>query len=126
MVGAAGASYEDGFLGVIADPFGGALVLFLAGFFFVRVFRRLRLLTFIELFSDRFGTTAVVVAAVNSIASNIGWAGGMLVAFGLVFQSVTGIPLETGIISRCCRSLYLTTVRLTTHGRVATDCSSIA
>ena len=99
MVGAAGAAYEDGFLGVIADPFGGALVLFLAGFFFVRVFRRLRLLTFIELFSDRFGTTAAVVAAVNSIASNIGWTGGMLVAFGLVFQSVTGIPLETGIIS---------------------------
>ena len=35
MVGAAGAAYEDGFLGVIADPFGGALVLFLVGFFFL-------------------------------------------------------------------------------------------
>ena len=50
MMGAAGASYEHGLLGVIADPFGGALCLFLVGFFFVRLFRRLRLLTFIDFF----------------------------------------------------------------------------
>ena len=49
MMGAAGASYEGGLLAVIADPFGGALCLFLVGFFFVRIFRRLRLLTFIDL-----------------------------------------------------------------------------
>ncbi len=36
MMGAAGAAYDEGLLGVIADPFGGALVMFLAGFFFVR------------------------------------------------------------------------------------------
>ena len=98
MVGAAGAAYEDGLLGVIADPFGGALVLFLVGFLFVRLFRRLRLLTVIELFEARFGTTAATVAAVSAIAAHIGWTGAMLVAFGRVFQSVTGIPLETGII----------------------------
>ena len=37
VIGAAGAAYEGGFLGVIADPFGAALCLFLAGFFFVRI-----------------------------------------------------------------------------------------
>jgi len=44
-VGAAGAAYEKGILGVIADPFGAALCLFLAGFFYVRPLRRMRLLT---------------------------------------------------------------------------------
>ena len=53
MMGAAGASYERGLIGVIADPFGGALALFVVGFFFVRIFRRLRLLTFIEFFQNR-------------------------------------------------------------------------
>lgn len=98
MLGGAGASYEGGFLGVIADPFGGALCLFLVGFFFVRIFRRLRLLTFIELFANRYGTTAATIAAIGSISSNIGWTGALLVAFGVVFQTLTSIPLEIGII----------------------------
>ena len=98
MMGAAGASYDRGFLGVIADPFGGALCLFLVGFFFVRMFRRLRLLTFIDFFQNRYGTTAATIAAIGSIASNIGWTGALLVAFGLVFQSLTGVPMHIGII----------------------------
>jgi SSS family transporter len=99
MMGAAGASYTDGLLGVIADPFGGALVMFLSGFFFVRLFRRLRLLTYIQLLENRYGKTAATIAAMGSLSSNIGWTGAMLVAFGYVFESLTGIPLEVGIIS---------------------------
>lgn len=98
MMGAAGASYQEGLLGVIADPFGGAMALFLVGFFFVRIFRRLRLLTFIEFFDNRYGKTAATIAAVGSISSNIGWTGALLVAFGFVFQTLTGIPVEMGII----------------------------
>jgi SSS family solute:Na+ symporter len=98
MMGAAGAAYEDGLIGVIADPFGGALALFVVGFFFVRIFRRLRLLTFIEFFETRYGPTAAMIAAIASIASGIGWAGALLVAFGFVFETMTGIPLEIGIL----------------------------
>ena len=97
MMGASGAAYEGGLLAVIADPFGGALVMFLSGFFFVRLFRRLKLLTFIEFFRDRYGLTAGTVAAIGSISSSIGWTGGLLVAFGFVFQSLTGVPIEIGI-----------------------------
>jgi len=97
MMGASGAAYEGGLLAVIADPFGGALVMFLSGFFFVRLFRRLKLLTFIEFFEDRYGRTAGTVAAIGSISSSIGWTGGLLVAFGFVFQSLTGVPIEIGI-----------------------------
>jgi len=98
MMGAAGASYERGLIGVIADPFGGALALFVVGFFFVRIFRRLRLLTFIEFFEDRFGITAAIIAAVASIISSVGWTAALLVAFGFVFESLTGVPLEYGIV----------------------------
>lgn len=98
IMGSAGASYEDGLLGVIADPFGGALVFFVVGFFFVRMFRRLRLLTVIDFFENRYGKTAGTIAAIGLIASNIGWTGGLLVAFGLVFQSLTGVPMEIGIL----------------------------
>ena len=98
MMGAAGASYEYGLIGVIADPFGGALCLFLVGFFFARIFRRLGLLTFVEMFEMRFGKVAATVAAVAAIITNIGWTGGLLVAFGYVFESLTGVPLHIGIM----------------------------
>ena len=98
MMGAAGAAYERGLIGVIADPFGGALALFVVGFFFVRLFRRLRLLTFIEFFQNRYGTTAATIAAIATIASNIGWVGALLVAFGFVFETLTGVPLAYGIM----------------------------
>ena len=98
MMGAAGASYEYGLIGVIADPFGAALCLFLVGFFFARIFRRLGLLTFVEMFEMRFGKVAATVAAVAAIITNIGWTGGLLVAFGFVFESLTGVPLHIGIM----------------------------
>ena len=98
MMGSSGAAYEGGFLRIIADPFGGALALFVVGFFFARIFRRLRLVTFIEFFENRFGITAATIAAVASIASSIGWTAGMLVAFGYVFETLTGVPLVWGIM----------------------------
>jgi SSS family transporter len=99
MMGSAGASYEEGLIGVIADPFGGALVMFIVGFFFVRLFRRLGVLTIVDLLTMRFGKLAATLAAVSLIVSVVGWTAAMLVAFGLVFFSMTGVPLETGIIA---------------------------
>jgi len=98
MIGVAGASYEDGLLGVIADPFGATMVMFVIGFFFVRIFRRLKLLTFVQLFTSRFGNTAATIAAIGSIISGTGWAAAMFVAFGSVFEALVGIPMEYGII----------------------------
>lgn len=97
MMGSSGAAYEGGFLRIIADPFGGAMALFVVGFFFARIFRRLRLVTFIQFFENRFGTVAATIAAIASIASGIGWTAGMLVAFGTVFETLTGVPLVWGI-----------------------------
>jgi Na+/proline symporter len=98
MMGSAGASYERGIIGVIADPFGAALCLFLVGFFFARIFRRLGLLTIIDLFEIRFGKVSATIAAIAAISTNIGWTGGLLVAFGYVFESLTGVPLHIGIM----------------------------
>jgi len=98
MMGGAGASYERGLLGVIADPLGAALALFIVGFFFVRLFRRLRLLTIIDFFENRYGKTAATIAAIGSISADIGWTGALLVAFGFVFETLTGVPMEMGIL----------------------------
>ena len=98
LLGGAGAAYDGGLLGVIADPFGAALCLVLVGLFFVRLFRRLGLLTFIEFVEQRFGLAAGVVASFASLASSLFWVAGMLVAFGIVFETLTGVPLTVGIV----------------------------
>lgn len=98
MIGVAGSAYENGMLGVIADPFGAAMALFLVGMFFVRLIRRLGLFSFIEFVEQRFGFSAGVIAALASMTSSLMWVAGMLVAFGIVFETLTGVSLTIGII----------------------------
>jgi SSS family transporter len=98
MIGVAGAAYDDGMLGVIADPFGAGLALVLIGLFIVRLIRRLRLFSFIEIIEQRFGLGAGIIGAFASIVSGLGWVAGMLVAFGIIFETLTGVPMPVGII----------------------------
>jgi SSS family transporter len=98
MLGGAGAAFDDGMLGVIADPWGGALALILVGLFFARTFRRLRIITVTDFMEQRFGKVAGVGITITTVFSNIMWVAGMLVAFGAIFQVLTNIPVETGIV----------------------------
>ena len=98
MLGGAGAAYDDGMMGVIEDPWGGALALLLIGLFFARMFRRLRMTTVVDFMEQRFGKTASYGIVITTLFSNTVWVGAMLVAFGVVFESLTSIPLEAGII----------------------------
>ena len=98
MLGGAGAAFDDGMLGVIADPWGGALALFLIGLFFARLFRRMRIITVADFMEQRFGKIAGAGIMITTVVSNIMWVAGMLVAFGVIFDSLTNIPFETGII----------------------------
>jgi len=98
MMGASGAAYDNGMLGVIADPLGASLALLLFGFFFARLFRRLRILTVADYMAQRYGQVAAMAITGTILFSNIAWVGAMLVAFGLVFETLTGTPLIIGIV----------------------------
>jgi len=98
MMGGSGAAYDNGMIGVIADPFGAAVCLFLVGMFFARLMRRLKFFTFVEFVEQRFGPTCGFIASFASLFSTILWTGGMLVAFGLIFEILTGVPMLYGIL----------------------------
>ncbi len=110
MMGTSGAAYDNGLLGVIADPFGAALCLLLIAMFFARLMRRLKFFTFVEFVEVRFGPTCGVIASCGAIFSTIVWTAGMLVAFGLIFESLTGIPLAVGIIGGSLVVVIYTTI----------------
>lgn len=98
VLGAGGAAYEKGFLGVIADPFGAALCLFLAGLFYVRILRRMKLITIVDLFESRYGRTAGLIASVIMVCVYIGWTGSLLVSIGFVLHTLTGVTESAAIV----------------------------
>ena len=94
-IGAASAAYRGGFLAVIADPFGAALCLFLAGLFYIRIMRRMGLMTVAAFFTNRFNRHAGLLASICTIPAYVGWVAGLMVAFGRILQSLTGLDPTT-------------------------------
>ena len=98
MIGAAGAAYSGGLGAVVADPFGAALCLLLAGAFYVRVLRRLRLLTVADFFRRRFGRAAEVLGAAAVLPAYIGWVGSQLLAVGTVLSAYADLPFVASVM----------------------------
>jgi len=98
LIGAAGAAYDKGILGVLSNPIGSALCLFLSGLFYVRFLRRMRLLTLPDLFRRRYGRTAELLCSFCVIPAYIGWVGSIFVAFGYVMHTTLGLNTTHAIL----------------------------
>jgi len=98
MMSSAAAAYSGRTLEVLRDPVVSGVSLLIAGFFFARTYRRSERMTHIELFEERIGVFAGVISAfINLLAGSI-WLGGVLFAFGVVFETLTGQPAAVGIL----------------------------
>tara|TARA_R110002096_G_scaffold332047_1_gene526096 strand:+ start:200 stop:1681 length:1482 start_codon:yes stop_codon:yes gene_type:complete len=99
MMGSAAAAYAGNSLEVLRDPVVSGVSLIIAGFFFVRTYRRSERMTHVEFYETRIGNFAGVISAfVNIIAGSI-WLGAVLFAFGVVFETLTGQPATYGILA---------------------------
>jgi SSS family solute:Na+ symporter len=99
MMGSAAAAYAGNTLEVLRDPIVSGVSLLIAGFFFVRTYRRSNRITHVEFYETRIGNFAGVISAfVNLIAGSI-WLGAVLFAFGVVFETLTGQPATFGILA---------------------------
>jgi SSS family transporter len=98
MMGSAAAAYAGNTLEVLRDPIVSGVSLLIAGFFFVRTYRRSERITPIEFHEIRIGSLAGVISSfVNLIGGSI-WLGAVLFAFGVVFETLTGQPAAVGIL----------------------------
>lgn len=99
MMGSAAAAYAGNTLEVLRDPIVSGISLLVAGFFFVRTYRRSNRITHVEFYETRIGNLAGIISAfVNLIAGSI-WLGAVLFAFGVVFETLTGQPAAFGILA---------------------------
>ncbi|MHA8065893.1 sodium:solute symporter family protein [Aquirufa sp. ROCK2-A2] len=98
MLGAPMEFVHHGVLGVIEEPFGAALSLILVGTIYARKLYPLKVLTFSDFFSQRFGIFSERLSALIMVPSYFGWIAAQLVALGLTLHLLLPISNETGII----------------------------
>jgi hypothetical protein len=104
-MGASSEFLSNGLIGVIEDPFGASLCLLLIGLFFARPLYKLKLYTFSDYFSLRFGKKVEVISAFFMIPSYFSWIAAQLIALAIILQSISGLPFVLGVI--LCASIVL-------------------
>ena len=98
LMGASSTAYQYGLQGVVFDPFGAALCLFISGFFFVRLMRRARYLSIISFFDSRYGKGMGVLGSIAQILTYFAWTGAQIVAGGNIVHALLGWPVELGML----------------------------
>jgi SSS family transporter len=98
LMGASSNAYQYGFQGVVFDPFGAALCLFISGFFFIRLMRRGRYLTVIDFFERRFGKRMALAGSIIQMITYFGWTAAQIVAGGNIVHALFGWPVAIGML----------------------------
>ncbi len=97
ILGATAEFVEKGVLGIIEEPFGAALCLFLVGGFFAKRLYAMNILTFGDYFKTRYSTKVELISSVLMFLSFLGWTAAQFVAWGIMLASITGISTTLGI-----------------------------
>jgi len=97
-MGAAGVAYEQGLMGVIADPFAAGIALILAGLFYVAFLRRLKLLTVTDIFGRYYSRNSEIFASLLMVPVYVGWLGSQMIALGFILKALTGMESVAGIV----------------------------
>ena len=105
VMGASSEFAQHGLLGVIEDPFGAALCLFLAGLLIARPLYKLNILTFNDYFRLRFSKSAEITSACFMVPSYFSWITAQIIAMAIVLQSISGLDKTWGVL--ICTSLVL-------------------
>ena len=98
IFGASSVFLEEGLLGVVEDPFGGALCLILFGMFYLRPMYKMGVLTIGDVFRKMFGRRVEFFATVFMVPIYFGYVAAQLVALSLIFGTVTDLSLNEGIL----------------------------
>lgn len=98
LMGASETAYDYGFQGVVFDPFGAAMCLFISGAFFVRLMRRAKYLTIVDFFERRYNKAMIVLSVIAQMLTYFSWTAAQVVAGGAIVQALFGIDAQWGMI----------------------------
>ncbi len=98
IMGASSEFIEHGVIGVIEDPMGAALCLFLSGLLIARPLYKRNLYTFSDFFRLRYNRRTELVSAVFMVPSYFSWIAAQLVALSIILQAVCGLEKVYGVL----------------------------
>ncbi len=99
VFGASSEFIQHGLLGVIEDPFGGFLCLFLFALVFVRPLYRNNIITLGDLFRKQYGRQVEVMASLFMTLTFFGYIAAQLIALSILLNAVFGLPSAAGILT---------------------------
>ncbi|MFH1726033.1 MAG: sodium:solute symporter family protein [Elusimicrobiota bacterium] len=93
VLGASGIAYRDGIMGTVYDPWaiGGCLIL--AGLFYMKTIRKMRLVSLASFFRIRFGPKALLVVSLLFIPEYVVWTAAQILGIGKLFHAILGWDL---------------------------------
>ncbi|WP_409281023.1 sodium:solute symporter family protein [Pseudomonas defluvii] len=86
---------QEGFAGIVEDPFGSFGCLMLVGLIFARPLYRMNLLTLGDFFRKRFGPNVEMITSIVIILSYLGWIAAQFTALGVVFNVLSDGAIST-------------------------------
>lgn len=92
VLGGSTMAYLFGLKGVIMDPIGCAVCLFVFGLLFAKMLRRMRYLTVVDFFYHRYGTAMGHISSAIQVLAYIAWSASLVVAFGFTLEFLLGWP----------------------------------
>lgn len=100
VLGISSTFVEEGLSGIVADPFGAATCLILAGLFIAPKVYRLKLLTLGDYYRVRYNKVVEVFCSACIVVSYLGWVAAQISALGLIFHVLTdgALSQEWGMV----------------------------
>jgi SSS family transporter len=86
IFGASATFVKEGMGGIVADPFGAAFCLIIAGVFFSSKLYKLNVLTLGDYYRSRYGRTVEILTTLCIIIAYLGWVSAQIKALGLIFN----------------------------------------
>lgn len=93
VMGASGKAYEEGMMSTLYDPWACGAGLIIAGLFYMKVCRDMKLRSMGSFYRYRFGQATGVLASYTMVPSYILWLACQMLAVGKVFQVILGWPI---------------------------------
>ncbi len=105
VMGASSEFISHGVSGIIEDPMGAALCLFLSGLLIARPLYKRNLYTFSDFFRLRYNRRTELVSALFMVPSYFSWIAAQLIALAIILQAVCGLEKVYGVL--ICTALVL-------------------
>jgi Na+/proline symporter len=90
--------YEKGLAGALVDPFCYGIAIIIVGLFFAARLRGRDLVTFADLFRNRFSPTVERLVVFVLLPGSIFWAAAQIRVFGVMLNSSAGMGLASGLL----------------------------